>query len=377
MQENKSKEEIIKYHKNKRKKHKIKLALITTFLIFIGLILIGMYYIVNKEDSIKYKETSEVKYGINLIENEFYDEYYLEEGTGVISNLIKNIDAEFKYNLELEEDLEYKYNYKILAEIDVKERAKSNSIYKTEHEIFNKEEQESVSNNLEIAEKININYNEYNEQINKLLEIYKLSNTTSELQLNFYLNVINKVTGEQINKEEKVMSLQMPLATSAVEITVNENVKDFQGEILLQKNEFQNSQYMLIIGVVALILGLITLVRLIKYISDTRSAEKMYDDEIRKILFDYKSYIQKINNMVDYNDYKVVKIDTFKELLGMKEELKSTILMYTEEDRKTTFMIINGNLLFEYILEARLIREKLIQKSKEKTKKGRNNEKNK
>ena len=94
--------------------------------------------------------------------------------------------------------------------------------------------------------------------------------------------------------------------------------------------------------------------------------QKMYDDEIKKILFDYKSYIQKINNIVDYKDYKVVKIDTFKELLGMKEELQSPILMYTEDDRKTTFMIINGNLLFEYILEARLIREKLIKESKEK-----------
>ncbi len=366
MEENKSKEEIIKYHQNKRKKYKIKLTLIAISLILIGLILMGVYYLGNKEESIKYKETSEVKYGINLIENEFYDEYYLEEGTGVISSLIKNIDAEFKYNLELDEDVEYKYNYKILAEIEVKERAKSNSIYKTEQEILKQEEQELVSKSLEIAEKININYSEYNDQINKLLEVYKLSNTTSELQLNFYLNVIDKATGEQINKEEKVMSLQMPLTTSAVEITVNENVKDSLGEILLQKNEFQNSQYMLIIGVVVLIFGLITLVRLIKYISDTRSAEKMYDDEIKKILFDYKSYIQKINNIVDYKDYKVVKIDTFKELLGMKEELQSPILMYTEDDRKTTFMIINGNLLFEYILEARLIREKLIKESKEK-----------
>lgn len=366
MQESKSNEEIIKYHKNKRKKHKIKLLLITITLILIGLILIGRFYIVNKEETIKYKETSEVKYGINLIKNEFYDEYYLKEGTGVISSLIKNIDAEFKYNLELEEELEYKYSYKILAEIDVKERAKSNSIYTTEYEIINKEEQELISKKLEIIELINIDYSKYNEQINKLLDKYRLSNTTSELQLNFYLSVINKLTGEQINKEEKVMSLQMPLVTPAVEITVNENVKDFRGEIELQKNEIKNSQYMLIIGSSVLILALIIFVILLKYIFDTRSAEKMYDDQIKRILFDYKSYIQKINNMIDYNDYKVVKVDTFKELLGMKEELQSTILMYMEKNRRTTFMIISGNLLFEYILEARLIREKLIQKSKEK-----------
>ena len=42
---------------------------------------------------------------------------------------------------------------------------------------------------------------------------------------------------------------------------------------------------------------------------------------------------------IDYTDYKLIKIDTFKELLGMREELQSPILMYTDpkEDRRTTF----------------------------------------
>ena len=53
-------------------------------------------------------------------------------------------------------------------------------------------------------------------------------------------------------------------------------------------------------------------------------------------------------------------IDTFKEMLGMREELQAPILMYTEENRKTTFVMIDETLLFEYILEVKLIREKLI-----------------
>lgn len=372
----KEKEKIILYHKRKRRKHKIKLGILSTVFLVIALTLIGIYIAFNKKTVINYKENSDVNYKVNLIENEFYKDSYLDEGIDVIANIIKSIDVEFKYNLDLGREREYTYNYKILAETEVKEKSKTNSIYETEQEILNKPVQEGRSNKLEIVEKINVDYNEYNNQINKLIEAYKLVNTTSNLHLNLYLNVIDKATGEQINKENKVMSLEVPLTTRTVEITVNENVKNSQEAIIIQNAKYEHLEYCLIAGAIALIAGLITLASLIKYILDTRSAEKMYDDELRKILFDYKSYIQKINSKMDYKDYKIIKIDTFKELIEMKEEVQSPIFMYTDEERrKSTFIMLNGNLLFECVLGADLIREKLIKRSKDKEKK--KNEKNK
>ena len=166
----------------------------------------------------------------------------------------------------------------------------------------------------------------------------------------------------------------MPLATKTVEITVNE--KENQGKMVIEENQLENSEYILIAGVITLIIGLIILGWLIKYILDTRSAEKMYEDELKKILFDYKSYIQKINNELDYKGYKIIKIDTFKELLEMREEIQSPILMYTEEENRITkFMMINTNLLFMNTIEAAEIRKRLIEKSKQR--KERKHEKNK
>ena len=364
-----SKENIIKYHQRKRKKHKIKLAITAIVFAVIGAMMIGKYYELSEKNLVSYTENSEAKYTVNLIENEFYEEEYLEEGLDVISNLIKNIDTEFKYNLDLQEELEYKYSYKITSEIKVKEESKSNLLYETKQDLINKEEQELKSNKLEITEKVNIDYKEYSEQVKKLIEAYKLYNTKSELHINLYLNVINKATDEQINKTEKVATVAMPLATRTVEININENIKNEQGVIKSQPNQYENLEYVLVAGILILIISVIIFVKLIKYILDTRSAEKMYDDELKKIMFDYKSYIQKINNKIDYQDYKVIKIDTFKEMLGMREELQSPILMYTEDNRKTTFIMINEKLLFEYVLEAKLIREKLIAKSKEKANK--------
>lgn len=213
-------------------------------------------------------------------------------------------------------------------------------------------------------------------KINKLIEQYKLDNTESELSLSMKLNVVNKATGEKINKETNVMTIVIPLDTKTVEITVNENVKDSQGEIVIQLNESEDSKKYLTIGILAFILGLLAFVSLIRYISKTRSAEKMYENEIKKILFDYKSYVQKINTPIDYKSYKVIKIDTFAELMQMREDLQTPILMYTEKNNlKTIFMMIKDDMLFAYIISSKAIRNKLIEESKNK-KKGKENEKN-
>ena len=368
-------ENVLNYYQNKRKKNKIKkrkmkLGLVATILTIIGLTLIGMYNILNKKGIISYKETTDARYRVNLVENEFYEETYLEEGIDVVSNLIKNIETEFKYNLEFDEEIEYKYSYKILAEAQIKEYNKTNNIYKTEQVLLNVEEKEVKSNKLYIEEKKDVDYHKYNDEIKRFLETYRLSNTRNELNISLYLNIINKSTGEYIHKEEQIMTVTIPLITKTVEATINENIKDEQGQISIKEKQHKNLEYILGTGIFVLIIGLITIARLMKYISNTRSAEKIYDDELKKILFDYKGYVQKINNQLDYNDYKVIKIDTFNQLLGMKEDLQSPILMYTEENNKrTTFIIISENLLFEYVLEARLIREKLIKRSKEKAEK--------
>lgn len=368
MEEERNKSAI--YHQKKRRKHKIKLGVISTILLIISFILIGLYFILNQKQYIRYKENSNVNYRVNLIENEFYTEPYIDEGIDVIANIIKDVDVEFEYDLNLDKQIYYMYTYKIYAKTKVKEKSKTNSLYETEQELLNKSEQYAMSNELNINEKITLNYNEYNNQINKLIESYKLVNTTSNLELIFELSVVDTETGNQINQKNKIMSLEFPLITRTLEITVNNEIKDNQGEIVINKNKIEHLEYLLVIGIVIFVIGLIATLQLLKYILDTRSAEKMYEDELKKILFDYKSYIQKINNEIEYSDYKVIKIETFKELIEMREEIQSPIFMYSESDkRKTTFIMLSGNLLFEYVLGADLIREKLILKSKEKNQK--------
>lgn len=373
--QNEQEQKIILQHQKRRRKHKIKLAVESIVIIIISIITIVSYFCLSKNEYNRYTEKAKVDYKVNLKENEFYEEDYLDEKNTIIASLIKDLEVEFKYNLNLEQDQDYTYSYKILAKTSVKESSRDNTIYETTQELLSKEVQESNAKDLEIAEKVTIDYNEYNEKINKFINVYKLDNTTSTLNLEMYVYVINKYDGEQINRDSKVMTLNIPLTTKTIDISINSNVIKDEGNILSKKSEYDNLTYMLGIGFVLLVIGVAILIKFIKYVLETRSAEKMYEQELKRILFNYKSYIQKINNEIDYNNYKIIQINTFNEILEMRDTMQSPILMYTEENEdRTKFMIMKDGILYLNVLGAKEIRNVLRAKSAEK--KAKENEKN-
>ena len=68
--------------------------------------------------------------------------------------------------------------------------------------------------------------------------------------------------------------------------------------------------------------------------------------------------------------YKVISINTFEEILGLRDTMQSPILMYTEEEEeRTKFMILTDKIMYLYILGAKEIREELRAKSAEKNNK--------
>lgn len=372
--QNEQEQKIILQHQKRRRKHKIKLAVESIVIIIISIITIVSYFCLSKNEYNRYTEKAKVDYKVNLKENEFYEEDYLDEKNTIIASLIKDLEVEFKYNLNLEQDQDYTYSYKILAKTSVKESSRDNTIYETTQELLSKEVQESNAKDLEIAEKVTIDYNEYNEKINKFINVYKLDNTTSTLNLEMYVYVINKYDGEQINRDSKVMTLNIPLTTKTIDISINSNVIKDEGNILSKKSEYDNLTYMLGIGFVLLVIGVAILIKFIKYVLETRSAEKMYEQELKRILFNYKSYIQKINNEIDYNNYKIIQINTFNEILEMRDTMQSPILMYTEENEdRTKFMIMKDGILYLNVLGAKEIRNVLRARSAEK--KAKENEK--
>ena len=296
-------QDIALMHQRKRRKHKIKLGVSSAILIVMAAVLTLTYFKLSKNEYNTYTEKAKVNYKVNLKENEFYQDNYVDEKSTIIASLINNIDVDFDYKMNLANEQDYTYEYKIVAKTSVRESSKSTSIYETTDELVTSLQQEENSKQLDIADSVTIDYNEYNEKINKFINLYHLDNTTSTLELEMYVYVINKYDGKQINQDSKVMTLDIPLTTRTVDISIGSNVVQGEGKILSKKSEYENIQYVLWIGIALAVAGVIVFIMLIKYIIEKRSAETMYAQELKQILFNYKSYIQKSNTPIDTKGY--------------------------------------------------------------------------
>ena len=245
MRKSSQEKEILK-HQRRRRNNKIKLGLSSTLLIIIAIILIITYFTTSKNEYNNYSEKAKVNYNVELKQNDFYPEDYDFENNTLIATLINNFDIYFNYNLTLDKEQEYTYSYKILAKTMVQNEADNTSIYETTEELVNKEEHTSNSKNLNIIENLKINYDTYTDKINKFVNLYGLTDSNSMLELEMKVKVINKYDGTQINKEENVMTLTIPLTTKTVDISVGQNVVQDEGKILSKKSEYseENLKYL-------------------------------------------------------------------------------------------------------------------------------------
>jgi hypothetical protein len=102
----------------------------------------------------------------------------------------------------------------------------------------------------------------------------------------------------------------------------------------------------IVLGVIDVLLILL----LVAFIYLTRTADITYTARVKKILSQYKSYIQRIKNLFETHGYQIIVVDTFDELLEIKDTIQAPILMYENEDKTCTkFMIpTDSKLLYLY-----------------------------
>ena len=97
------------------------------------------------------------------------------------------------------------------------------------------------------------------------------------------------------------------------------------------------------------------------YIIKTRTAKDIYQKELKKILNNYHSFIQKINNDFDLKNYQLLKVDTFTDMLEIRDTLSQPILMVESKLKDGVHFIIPSNtkLLFIYSLKEKDIKKKM------------------
>ena len=335
------------------------LILMIVVTLIIGIISLVFYLTRDKNQFINYNENSEVDYKVYLKENEFYKEDYLGKDKGYIASLIESVSSNFKYKLDFSEEVTYKYSYRIAVEVDVQDDKNDSNIYHFSEDLITKQLAVNTGD-LSINENLNINYGEYNNKISRFKSVYDLKNTSATLNIYLYVN-IRDIDKSNTNSfaDKKVSSLTIPLTENTVSIDIGNDIITNNNRIEISRPT--NYSWILLISVSYLVISAVYIVYLIFYSMRTRTAQMIYDKEIKSIMNNYDSYIQKINGSYDIGTSQVLKIETFNDMLEIRDTLKQPILMLENEEKNGTFFIIpaTNSIIYTYALRVVDIRAKM------------------
>ena len=346
---NEEKQKRADYRKNRKKWMFIQLIIVSFITILLMITSIG-YYQKGVTSYVNYNESSEVDYKVFLKDNDFYEDEYMGENQSYVASLINNIDAEFFYCLDMDaENITYEYSYNVDAQLSVIDKNSDVEIFNPVFSLVEKKTAlQNSSNNLKLKEKVSVNYDEYNKIANDFVSTYNLDNTENILILKMHISVKSYCEDfDEVGENEYVVSLNIPLSQKTVYIEMSSSVPTNGNKILACQQGIDRN----LLKVFSIILGIIDglcIIGLVVYVMLTRNTDINYEIKVKRLVSNYKSYIQRIINRFDVSGYNVLVIDTFDEMLELRDTLQSPILMYENEDKTCTsfFIPTNSNILY-------------------------------
>ncbi len=341
------------YRKNREKLifTQIVIAVVLTVAVIISAIvsvqLESKYYI-------GYTERGSVGYNVFLKDNEFYEEDHLGQNQSYVASLIDRIIADFSYEIDMDtDDVNYRYSYSIKSRLEIVDNTSSVAIFNPEYELVNvKDVSQSSSDRLRINEIVVIDYDEYNDLANRFLDTYKLTGTTSNIVLTLKVDVLSDCDAFSGSAVDTYTSeLRIPLTTKTVNIKMTSAVPDAEAKMIACTRGAGSEAFKTTAVVLGVLDALVILV-LLAFIYLTRTPDITYTARVKKIISQYKSYIQKINNMFETGGYQVILVDTFDEMLEIRDTIQAPILMHENADKTCTKFIIptDSKLLYVYTI---------------------------
>lgn len=307
----------------------------------------------NKTYYVNYSEKSSIDYGVRLRDNDFYDESCLGKDYAYIASLIDKVQAKFNYELIMQsQDLvDFEYSYRVDAVVQIKNKLSGKVLFAPVYNVVEQKTCSSINTGVGINQMVSVDYTKYNDIASRFINTYNLTGTEANLLLQMHVNVIGTSDEFQNDKNNNsyIASISIPLTTQTVEVKITSAIPAEEQKILSYTTKNIADVFFVIAIVLASISVIIALV-LTGYAYLSRNVDISYDIKVARLVRNYKSFIQKICNSFDVVGYQVLIIDTFEEMLEIRDTIQSPILMEENDDRTCSkfFIPTNTNLLYLY-----------------------------
>lgn len=344
------------HYKRKRLARIVLQAAVLFWVIMISIGFLITYYRLNQTYYIPYTEDGSVDYRVQLKENDFFEDEWQNAGQMYVASLIDHISADFKYYLVMgEEDVSYEYVYRVDAKLEIADTKTGAAIYQPTYPLV--EEQrftQSGKNNLVILQNVKVDYAHYNEQAARFVQTYQLTNATSTLVLQMKIDVVGNCDSfEKNSSNEYLLTLRVPLTEQTVDIKMTSTVPEKDSRVLACSNGV-NTFIFLNTSVASALLAVVLAVVLVFYVFKTRNHDINYAIKVKRIVSAYRSFIQQIGNSFDSARYQVVMVNSFTEMLGIRDTISAPVLMYENEDKTCTQFYIPTSTDLLYMFEIKV-----------------------
>ena len=337
------------YQKQRQKMIYI-LAAIVLVLSFITAIFSVIFLRLDANTYVSYEETGSALYHAYLNENEYYEQERLNGEHAYIASLIHHMDVQFRYVSQMAaEDVQYQYQYRVDAQLVIQDEKTGAAIYNPTETILGPTVAVFQGQKLVLNPTVDIDYVSYNEKAKGFIEKYRLTNVSSHLNVTMYVDVVgmSELFAED-SEGQYTISVKIPLNQAVLKPQVSSTIPAGIQQVLSNPNEGKR-----VIRVLAIVFGVLdagAIAYSAYYVLKTRDEHIDYGRKVQRIINNYKSFIQKINNAFDVTGYQVLKVDTFNEMLEIRDTLQLPILMHENEDKtRTVFMIpVDGRLLYTF-----------------------------
>jgi len=301
-------------------------------------------------------EQGQVDYKVHVQDNAFYGEAWLDGDQAYVVSLVDRILADFEYKMVMDTDPgdnRFDYNYQIDAQLVVTDEDSGIALYDPSETLVTQKTGKLISGRaLSLKEKVDIDFVRYNQLANDFISTYQLKNVTSVLNVTMTVNV--QSSGKSLvgtNDTSHVTTMQIPLAVEKLNITTKSSPSQ-QDKVMLATEDC--STPFLVLAWVATELEVLLVGFFVAFIYLTRNTDINYEIKVKRILSSYRSFIQKIDNPFDCEGYQLLYVNTFPEMLGIRDTISSPILMSENEDATCTQFLIPTNTKILYVFEIKV-----------------------
>ncbi len=306
--------------------------------------------IMSKNAYVNYVEDGTAETQVLLADNTFYDEKYLDNDHAYIASLIDAVETEFKYGLVMDANfVNYKYSYTIDATVNVIDRDSKAPLYDPSFVLKEVKETESNERELTISENVTINYAEYNKIAADFVNNFGVNDASAALVLRMNVTVLGECEEFADDKNNTYcLEVNIPLLRQTVKFTTSSSVPTEEQRILACDSKLKSILCVSwrVLGVLSILMCVYVFIYTIK----TRDKHIDYSRKVQKVLSNYKSYIHRVENMMNFEGYNILKVVTFEELLEIGDKLQNPVLMYENSDKtKSSFFVATcNNLVYLY-----------------------------